>query len=291
MTSHTLIVPSPGRDPRGSIAEKPWHRRVTVVIPNINSADFLERCVALHRLQSIQPYILVIDTGTQDPEQLERIEALRGEDCEIHYLRSHSYSHPSEPVSIAMDLSMALCKTRWMLCTHADALPVDREILEREVANAELDGVPAAGYQLTERPHWRNPDGSKNTDYEWMLGHTWTLLDVPFMKRHGITWDFESGYEEMGWDREDLPNAVDTEVFFNYRLRGVRKSEPLIIGTERNYKRNVRPHFDHVRSAPSGELYLPENHGVRMNQKRWKSKALREADKRITEWTKHTQNG
>lgn len=290
-----LIAPAPGRPATGGLAKKPWDYRVTVAIPHWGDPGPLERVVALMRLQTARPYLIVVDTGTVDPDWRERIEALRGIDCEVHQIRAHAWLHPSEPVATAMDLAMQLCRTQLMLCTHADAFPVSRDAIENTdllmyLAMSRGGTCMALGYALTDRSHWRLPDGRPCDDYRWMVGHTWTLLNVDELRREGIRWDLAAGCRDRGWDfgPDRAPNIVDTEVFLNYAIRACRGGI-VQIGTEENYQRNQTPHFDHVRSAPSSALYLPAGHELRRKQAGWMGEALAAADRRILEWTRETE--
>ena len=280
-----LIVPARGRHYTGILKRKPWDYQLTVAIPHIETPEMLRVCVALLRCQTMRPYILIIDTGSTSPESLATLADLAGEDCEAHYLRSHGWRHASEPVAVAMDLAMCLCRTREMITTHADCFLTARAAVEDLYIRASLGGSPFAGYRLTDRDHWRFPDDRPCKDYRWMLGHTFSLIDVGFCRANGIQWDLSAGCRVMGWEwgTAATPNIVDTEVFFNYGIRdcGI---DPLIIGEEKNYQRNRNAHFDHVRSAPSAQLYLSPQHELRKKQDRWKKIALREARGRLREW-------
>lgn len=264
---------------------QPGDYAVTVCIPHIETPELVWRAVALLQLSTVPVYIMVIDTGSTDPATIRALEELRGPDCEIHYLRAHGYRHASEPVAVAMDMAMALCRTRWMLCTHADAWMTRRDAVADTLALAMGLDHPFVGYGLTPRPHWRLPSGAACDDWRWMLGHTWTMVDTLWAKERGIWWDFATGCRRLGWSYNNgcTPNIVDTEVFFNYAVReaGV---EPYSMGGEENYKRNQTEHFDHVRSYPSAQLYLKKGSALRQQQARWLKSALRAADNRIEEW-------
>jgi hypothetical protein len=108
---HHLVAPHGTRDcpsPNyGRISKKPWDYLVSVCIPHIDTPEQLELCVGLVRQQTIRPYIMVIDTGSP-PEVCEKIEKLRDQDLEVHYIKSHSYVHSSAAVSAALDLGFAI---------------------------------------------------------------------------------------------------------------------------------------------------------------------------------------
>ena len=57
---------------KGNCLKKPWQYEVTAVVPVIDTVESLSLCIEILRLQTIKPYILVIDTGSEY-ENLQRI--------------------------------------------------------------------------------------------------------------------------------------------------------------------------------------------------------------------------
>lgn len=274
----------------GAFSRKPWDYNCTAVIPHIETPEILALCVGLLRLLENPPYLHIIDTGSS-PETIAWIEHLRGADCEIHYIRSHGYVHPSDPVAIAMDLAMMLCQTRWMFTTHADCFLKRRDLIETMIGIAGKKQSPCVGYQLSPRKH---------ADWEWMVGHTCTLLDVPFLDAHDITWSQRRLCRQRGieWSpdvclsRQDgqirnpaeQPNWPDTELALNYGLDRAGQ-RPILIGSEENYVRNNNPDFDHVRSYPSMKLFMGDKSPKRKQSEAWMAEAIADAKARIALWT------
>ncbi len=284
------VEPRPTRAWEGYNQRKPWHYSCTAVIPHLDTPELLETCVGLLRLTNTRPYILVIDTGSR-PQNVKRIEELRGVDLEIHYVRSHAWVHPSDPVAVAMDLAQSLCCTRFMYCTHADCFLKRRELLDDMISLSIEQDNPCVGYQLTERAH---------EDWEWMVGHTCTMLDVEFMDKHRISWS-QRGLcrrNDVKWSPNvvlakkageiknpaEQPNWPDTELAMNYGFRDAEVT-PLLIGSEENYQRNNNDDFDHVRSLPSLRLHADKKSPNLRRAEGWMESALAEAQERIREWT------
>jgi len=77
----------------------------------------LARPAELLALQTVRPYVLLLDTGSS-PAVVRTLETLRRPDVEVHTIRAHAYAHSSAPVTTAMDLAFALCRTP-VLALHA----------------------------------------------------------------------------------------------------------------------------------------------------------------------------
>ena len=137
----------------GAIAKKPSEYNITAVVPHLNTPEILGTCVQLLNLQTEKPYILIVDTGSSD-ETCAIIESLRAENVEIHYIKSHSWRHPSEPVSAAQDLALILCKTKYMFCTHADCFLKKQTLLSEWLDLMSKYSV--VGYRISPRtyPGW-----------------------------------------------------------------------------------------------------------------------------------------
>ena len=287
MLHNQLLAPKDGQC-HGSLKKLPRDYDFTVVIPNFECVEMLEASVNLWREASPQPYIIIIDTGSC-VSTVKRIEELRGNNCEIHYLRAHSWMHPSEPVSMAMDLATMHCQTKWMMATHADCFPRARDLFDQFRVIAEEQESPCVGYQITDRPHWV-VNGERCHDSDWMVGHTMTLIDRDYFEKNRILWSLRAGCATKGWDISlhgnpvNKPNVIDTEVFINYELKRLGKPPVLIGDREENYVRNVNQHFDHVRSAPSAMIYAKAGSVIRRNQVEWKGKAIALAKSRLKRW-------
>lgn len=264
------VVPANGHNFWGCSKPRPWQYRITAAIPHWESVDTLPVIISLLRLQTERPYILIVDTGSSDAAR-EALELMRAKDVEIHYLRSHGWLHPSEPVSAAMDTAMSLCRSDYLFATHGDVFPRRRDLL----ANLMGHNTAAIGYEMSDRSH-------VTAQWKGMVSHTCTLLHMPTMRRIGATWSVQRAGEMMELPLESI-GWPDTETGLNliFREHGI---EPMLIGTEENDQRHVDDNIDHVRSLSSARIYSSEAE----NDKRagWLRSALAEAQERITAWRK-----
>jgi glycosyltransferase involved in cell wall biosynthesis len=259
----------------GFCQKKPWEYDVTAVIPVLDTFDTLELVVKLLRLQTIRPFIVIIDTGSTD-EEYQKIEALRDEDIEVHALRIHGVLHPSDYPAMAMDLAFSLCRTDYLFATHSDCFLRRRDFLEWMLQKCR-DESPVVGYRLSPREH---------IDWEFMVSHTATMYHMPTMDKIGFGWSLRRLGNVVGikdiTPNPNTPNWPDTEVLGNYILKrsGI---EPLFVGNEDNFARNVDENIDHPRTYTSAKLYSPP-HLEKMQE--WIEGAMEDARKRIEAWSK-----
>jgi hypothetical protein len=260
----------------GTVAKKPHEYSVQVVIPHIDTPEPVELAVELWRAQTVRPYITIIDTGSISPHR-ERIEALRADDVEVHAIACNGYEHPSQPVSIAQDVALAVCQQEYQFCTHSDVFPMRPDVLEWFVARCS-SAAPAVGYEISPRDHVAA--GWLQRHWRGLLGHTATMLHAPTIKRRGITWDYQRAMGQVELDASNLSD-FDTEVGFGLLLRhaGVL---PTIVGHDVNRKRQTDELIDHVRSHSSSSLYDPKYHSG--NCSRWMGLAMAEARERLAAW-------
>jgi hypothetical protein len=230
----------------GRGARRPWHYRVTAVVPHLDTLDLLGTCLDLVRAQTEQPYTVVVDTGSP-PDVCRELEGWRADDLEVHFVRGNGYTHSSEPVAVALDLGFARCNTEYLFLTHADVF------LRRQDSIAWLidqcsSASPVVGYEMSER--------SWATDaWRGMVSHTFTALHAETVIRRGLTWHMQRGRWMLGLGRDYNANGwPDTETAFNMALReaGI---EPRVLGPEPNFARQRNEWFDHVRSLPGLKAY------------------------------------
>ena len=261
----------------GLCVRKPWDYEVTAVVPCVDLVDELEVCVELLRLQTNRPYIVVVDTGSEW-HHAQRIERLRAADLEVHQIRSNGVQHPSQLVSVAMDLAFSLCVTPYLFATHQDCFLRNRNFLKRFVGEMR-DGLSVYGYSVTERWHskWRQD----------AFGHTATMFDMAQMRRIGAGWSMIRLADTRGYSR--FPEAgswPDTETLINEQVREAGLKVKLICG-EKNYERFVDEHVDHCRSLPGAMLYSQE---LFAKQRIACDLAMNEARARIKLWKKENEN-
>jgi hypothetical protein len=257
----------------GRCPKRPWQFRVTAVVPHLDTPEPLAVVLDLLRLQTEPPYLLVIDTGSP-PAVCRELERMRGPDCEVHFVRGHGYLHSSAPVTVAMDLAMALCRTEYLYTTHADVFLRRRDYLEWLLAQCSA-ACPAVGYEMSPRS-WATQE------WRGMVSHTASMLHVPALRRAGVLWNMEYAYELAGWVGRAANGWPDTETGMNLVLRraGLR---PKIIGPERNYSRHEDENIDHPRSYPGTRAYSPGS-AYHARAAAWMADALAQARARAARW-------
>lgn len=255
-----------GRSWEGSV---PWKKfEVEVVIPTIDHPESLPVVIDLLRAQTIKPYIVIIDTGSL-PENRAKTEALRADDLEVHCLCSGGWTHSSDPVAVALDLSLSICRTDYQILTHNDCFLMRVNAIEELVSKISKD-IPVVGYQITPRP-WI-------VDWECMVGHTWTGLHVPSIRNINARWSYGAHLANRG---DKALTSFDTEYNF---CRELKKGNifPMFLGIEENWTRNQNEDFDHCRSLTCGELYGPEHKKIVTV---WIKDAIEQAKIRLEKWT------
>jgi hypothetical protein len=257
----------------GSNKVKAWDFEVTAVIPTINTPETLPYCIELLRLQTVKPFIMIIDTGSID-SNLAKIEALRDVDVEVHLIRLNGVRHPSDYPAMAMDLAFTLCRTPYLFATHADCFLRRRNLLEDMIELCKTES-PAVGYELSPRAH---------ADWKGMLSHTASMYDIKVMDSIGFGWSLRrlcNRYNIVDYKPDPMiPNWPDTEILGNYIMRenGIT---PYLIGKEDNGVRTIDDNIDHFRSYTAGKMYSPPHFE---KTKGWFELARKEAIERIAKW-------
>ena len=259
----------------GSIECKPWHHKVTAIIPAMDTYEQLNICIQLLKEQSSKPFIMIVDTGSTDDE-LNKIFTLRDKDVEVHSLRFNGVLHPSDFPAIAMDFSFSACRTEYLFATHADVFLRKKTFLEEMISLCEKKS-PVVGYEITPRAH---------EDWRGMVSHTATMYHMKTMDKIGFGWSLRRlcNIFNISNSKPDptRPCWPDTELLGNYILRS-NKIEPCLIGKEENFKRTLDDNIDHFRSFTSGKLY---SHSYYKICSSWYEEAKKEALERIEEWKK-----
>lgn len=266
----------------GNNRVKPWDYRVTVTFPCLDNWEDIQLIVELWRLQTLRPYITIVDTGSK-PENLERILALRAEDVEVHSLKTNGVLHPCDLPAIANNLATSLCRTKYQLFTHSDVFPRSRTVVE-ELVGLCREKSPVVGYQMT----WPRP---YETDKRW-VGHQLTMMDMDVMlKDVGLDWNQRRLCLLFGFDSQNVPHPYnkwfpDTELLFN--MQAVKAGvEPYHIGQERYGGVYVDDRIEHVRALTNSQNYLTDFHQTYWKQaKEWAKEARERAKQRLEEWRK-----
>lgn len=257
----------------GNCIKKPWEYKVTAVIPVIDTFDSLQICVEILKLQTVKPYILVIDTGSTE-ENLANILSLHDEDLEVHCLRTNGSLHPSDVVCAAMDLAQSLCRTEYMFAIHSDVFLRKRDFLEMLLGMCSSE-CPVVGYEMSPRQH---------DDWKGMISHTASMYHVKTLDLIGFGWSMRRLASIYNLKNQaphpDRPNWPDTEILGNIIIRQ-NEIKTKIIGTEKNFQRNKDEYIDHCRSMSLGMLYSPSYYE---KAKYWYEEAKEEAKKRINDW-------
>lgn len=267
-----LTVESPWE---GSNNLKPWDFQVTTVIPTINSPETLPCCLELLRLQTLRPYIVIIDTGSRE-ENLIKTEALRDQDVEVHSLRLNGVRHPSDFPAMAMELGFSVCRSEFLFATHADCYLRRRDFVEYLLELCKTKS-PAVGYELSPRAH---------KDWKGMLSHTASMYHVSTMDKIGFGWSLRrlcNRYGIVDYKPDPMhPNWPDTEILGNYILKenGIT---PYLIGEEGNGVRTLDDNIDHFRSYAAAKMYSPLHFE---KTKGWFEAAKSEAEERVKLWRK-----
>jgi hypothetical protein len=244
---------------------------VCVAIPHIQALDLLAIAVDLWRLQTVKPYILIVDTGAPW-EAVQRLEAMRADDLEIHYVRAGGYIHSSAPVSLGMDLAFARCPTTYLFSTHMDVFPRRRDFLAWMLGQCDAD-TPVVGWEQSPR---------HDPGYKGCVSHTATMWHMPTMRAKSISWGWEYWYSVHGLPARPTIGYPDTEQPVNLRLReaGI---VPKLLGGEPNFERHVTEWFDHPRSV-AGARAQPMHERLKRKVLAYLPAALADAKARLAEW-------
>lgn len=253
--------------------KKPWEYQCEAVIPCLDSVDALPLIVSLLRLQTVRPYIVIIDTGST-PENFAKVEELRNDDVEVHSLRFGAVRHPSDFPAIAMDLAFAMCRTEFMFTTHADVFPRSRTLIERFMAKCNQHH-PAVGYRMTERKH---------PDWERVVSHTASVFHMPTMDEIGAGWNLRRLCRLKGI--EHAPNSMfenypDTELLLS-EILWKNGYEGVFMGDEVNKVPTIDENIYHCRSLTCAKLYAPA-YAAQCQQ--WLETAKDEAMRNVLKWS------
>jgi glycosyltransferase involved in cell wall biosynthesis len=261
------------KSPWEGLGKKPWEYKVTAVIPHINTPETLSICVELLRLQTISPFIIIIDTGSVQSYYAE-VEKLRSHDVEVHRIYLNGVRHPSDYPAMAMDMAFSLCRTDYLFATHADCFLRKQSLLEEMIKLCKEKSL-VVGYELSPRAH---------EDWKGMLSHTASMYHMSIMDKIGFGWSLRRLCNRYGIvdykPNPNKPNWPDTEILGNYILRD-NNIKPYLIGHEDNQSRTLDENIDHFRSYAAAKMYSPDYFP---KVSKWYDEAKKEALERIEKW-------
>jgi glycosyltransferase involved in cell wall biosynthesis len=254
---------------------KPWDRKVTIVIPYLDTCETLDTLISSWKLQTVDANIVIIDTGSS-PRHIGILDEYEKTDpkIEVHRLRFKAVKHPSDPVAIAMDLAFSLCTTDYLFATHADCFPARRDLIEEMIQLRQDTNAPVVGYGITPRD---------DIDTQGWVGHTATLFDMKQADLLNLAWSQRrychlTGIDHFGNNK--CNGYPDTEFLINEQLDRANIARH-IIGSESNYVTTNDDNILHVRSYGSAKLYS-KKHFQRANTDM--SEALKKTESRINAW-------
>jgi hypothetical protein len=258
----------------GTTRRKPsWSYKSTCILPHLGQTDHLPLVLDLLRMQTEPPYIVIVDTGSTW-DVCEKLELLRAEDVEIHYVRGGDYTNSSEPVCVALDLGFARTNTELIHLQHTDVFPMRRDSLEWLGAQCNED-TPVVGWEMSER--------SWITDkWKGVVSHTFTMLHAETMRRIGATWHMQRGRDVLGINTYQADGYPDTETGFDLCLKAAG-IVPKLHGPEYNYQRQTTEWWDHCRSLTGLRVY---GVGTELGQRAelYAAEGIKDAEARVRQW-------
>ncbi len=252
---------------------KPWEYRVSVVIPHLSKdLEMFRLVVDLLRLQTVKPFIMVIDTGSP-METWHALEQWANDspDLEAHRISAKAWNVPCESVCAAQDLAQSACRTPYLFCSHTDVFPRRRDLLEwllRQCGPAH----PVVGYAMSPR-EWATDE------WEWMVGHSCLMLHMPTIHRAGVTWSMQRTHHAFDYRFEEAMGWPDTETGFSHCLAAAG-IVPKILGQEINGARLVDENHDHPRNVT-----CHQREGSDFPRPDELAAAIREAKERVASWS------
>jgi hypothetical protein len=222
------VIPQPElpRGWMGSVKKRPWHYRATVVIPHFgDDLRLLMNVIESWRLQTERPYILIYDTGTP-PEHHESLRALASYDTEVHFCRWHGVRNIYDPVALAYNHGITDCRTRYIIFTHNDLVPISRTVV-RDLISLSCEDTPVIGYECEVCPN--------------LVGTQLTVAYMPVLDRIRVNWDI-------------VRSDIKIEEGFNRHLKQAGVTVRFI-GKEKSGRAKT-PHFDHIGGLVTAKLYL-----------------------------------
>lgn len=205
-----------------------------------------------------------------------KLEQMRADDLEIHYLRFNAVKHISDFPAAACDLAFSIARSNVVITMHTDVFLRKRTSIEELLRGLELS--PAVGFQMTPRcrPEWKET-----------VAHTFAAFYMPTMDAIGAGWALRRACQ-LSWN--DATHAVkgtwgdmlDTETCLSMVLRdnGIK---PYFIGEEHNFQQTIHPLCRHVRTLTGARIYCHRE--AKAAELRLKE-AMTEARQNLKDWAK-----
>lgn len=254
-TRDSLVIPQLGslKGWVGLAKKRPWHYRVTVVIPHFgNDFRLLMNVIESWRLQTERPYILIYDTGTP-PEHHASLRALASYDVEVHFCRWHGVRNIYDSVALAYNHGIIDCRTRHIIFTHNDLVPISQTVVS-DLISSSCEDTPVVGYESSFLPT--------------LVGTQLTAVYMPALDQVRVKWEI-------------IPSYTWVEEGFNRCLQQAGIT-PMLIGREKS-GRSRTPHFDHVGCLVITKLYFNEGREL-ARVKSDLDQVLEETEKRLQGW-------
>jgi hypothetical protein len=248
----------------GSQARKPWDWPITAAIVHRDTPAMLAGVVDLLRGQTVRPYIVIVDTGSNPDTQLVLESLHMADDCEVHYLRGKGWRGSSHVVAAGMDLAFSICQTDYLYSTHTDVFPTRPDLIATLLGHCDAR-TPVVGWQMSSREGW--------PDHAWKEtpSHTATVYHMPTMRSMPASWSLLGAQEAVALGRLQTTGGYpDTESRLGQLLErhGITRRNLdgpddggrhwLCMGGEPNEPYTTK-WFTHVRTSGSAFVYFPND--------------------------------
>lgn len=262
---------------------------VTVNLPHRSTPDLVQAALPLWLNQSVPVVVDVVDTGSRY-EHLMTLRLLAESSAgklRLHTLWPRPWSHPSEVIAMACELSQMYAETDYILFSHVDVFPHSQHLVRWLMGQCSAD-CPVVGYEISPRDSvtgFLSRDRADGQGREWqgMVGHSLTMVYAPMVRSSLVSWLYDESQlaARFGWGQADYA-GWDTEVSFNLLLRqaGV---VPKIVGHDLNREHLVDQWHGHARSYPGSLLF---SHPHLADSAQWVGAEMAAIPARLKRWAR-----
>lgn len=238
-----------------------WDARATVVIPYLDTPDWLQLVTELWFRQDSRPFMLVIETAPRRSDSVYVLDKLTRQPLtEVARLGTGDLEHASDAICMAMDYAFSRCPTEFLIATHVDMIPKHRGVLDFMVSQCGPEN-PVVGWEMSPRGKGSRGviDGTVSNGFP---GHVCTIFHMPTMDRIGAGWSLRRSHHAFGTLRQADPEILgwpDTETCLGmiFEANGIK---PKYLGRETNNENQETEHWIHARSRT----------GLGMTPRHWK---------------------